>query len=106
MEGNWKAQVVNWLVLAMTHQRLGHTDEAQIWLEKAVRWIDNADVAKSSSSGDRLRTLYPHDALACMVLRREAEMLLKRSTIKLRDLAGSCHNPSLLSACPYPQHCR
>ena len=89
MEGNWKAQVVNWLVLAMAHQRLGHTDEAHIWFEKAARWIDNPDVPKSSNSGDRLRTLYPHDALACMVLRREAEMLLKRSTIKRRGSATS-----------------
>jgi tetratricopeptide (TPR) repeat protein len=76
MEGNWKAQVVNWLVLAMAHQRLGHADEARIWFEKAVRWIDNSDVAKSPGSSDRLRSLYPHDAVACMVLRREAEMLL------------------------------
>jgi WD40 repeat protein len=35
----WGHNVVNWLVLAMAHQRLGHTGESRQWLQKADNWI-------------------------------------------------------------------
>ncbi|HEV3260827.1 MAG TPA: protein kinase, partial [Gemmataceae bacterium] len=38
----WPGQVVNWLVLAMAHHRLGHADEARRWLDKADQWIKKA----------------------------------------------------------------
>ena len=47
--------MLNWLTLAMVHHRLGQSDDAHAWLDKAV---------------------HEHDWLACAVLRREAEELL------------------------------
>jgi len=76
MKGNWRANAANWLVLAMAHQRLGHADEARNWFDKAARWMDNAGLETPSDAADSLRSLHPHDALNCMVLRREAETLL------------------------------
>ena len=64
------------LVLAMAHQRLGQADEARHWFDKAVKWIDNTGLEAPRDSADALRSLHPHDSLACMVLRREAETLL------------------------------
>ena len=76
IKGNWKANAANWLVLAMAHQRMGQADEARNWFDKAVQWLDNARLETPTDSIDPLRSLHPHDSLACMVLRREAEKLL------------------------------
>jgi serine/threonine protein kinase/Flp pilus assembly protein TadD len=76
MRGNWRANAANWLVLAMAHQRLGHADEARTWYDKAVRWMDGPGPEAPRDAGDSLRSLHPHDSLACLVLRREAETLL------------------------------
>jgi tetratricopeptide (TPR) repeat protein len=76
LKGNWKAHAANWLVLAMAHQRLGHADEARNWFDMAVQWIDDTDLGALRDAVDGLRSLHPHDSLACMVLRREAETLL------------------------------
>jgi len=32
-------QVVDWLFLAMSHQKLGNTGEARVWYEQAVNWM-------------------------------------------------------------------
>jgi WD40 repeat protein/serine/threonine protein kinase/tetratricopeptide (TPR) repeat protein len=37
----WDSRVLNWLVLSMAHQRLGHAAEARQWLDRADRWIRN-----------------------------------------------------------------
>jgi tetratricopeptide (TPR) repeat protein len=76
MEGNWRANAANWLVLAMAHQRLGHIDEARKWFDKAARWIDHTGLEAPTNAADSLQSLHPHDSLTCMVLRREAEMVL------------------------------
>jgi tetratricopeptide (TPR) repeat protein len=76
LAGKWRADAANWLVLAMAHQRLGHADEARDWFNKAVRWMGDTRPQPARPSADPLRSLHPHDALACMVLRREAEALL------------------------------
>jgi hypothetical protein len=55
--------VDDWLFLAMAHQRLGHADEAQKWLDKAVKRIGPAAV----------------QPLAWQLLRREAETLLSEA---------------------------
>jgi serine/threonine protein kinase/Flp pilus assembly protein TadD len=75
-EGKWNGRVASWLVLAMAHQRLGHADEARRWFDLAVRWIAKNGLEAPGGSVDPLRSLHPHDALACLVLRREAETLL------------------------------
>ncbi len=72
--GNWRAKAANWLVLAMAHQRLGHAAEARQLFDRAARWMDNNGQAPGPA--EALRSLHPHDALACLVLRREAEALL------------------------------
>src|SRR5262249_54799121 len=36
---NWEERAVNWLVLSMAHQRLGHAAEARQWLDKAASRI-------------------------------------------------------------------
>jgi WD40 repeat protein len=38
---NMPATACYWLVLAMSHQHLGQTDEALQWLDKAVQWRDS-----------------------------------------------------------------
>src|SRR5262249_9223737 len=76
IKSNWKANAANWLVLAMAHQRLGQAEEALNWFDKAVQWMDNTCLETPTDSADPLRSLHPHDSLACMVLRREAERLL------------------------------
>jgi serine/threonine protein kinase/Flp pilus assembly protein TadD len=34
----WGARMLNWLVLAMAHQRLGQAEEARLWLTLATQW--------------------------------------------------------------------
>jgi WD40 repeat protein/tetratricopeptide (TPR) repeat protein/serine/threonine protein kinase len=65
-------------LLAMTHHRLGHRQEARQWLVKATAWIDNeADRLIHKADGEYP---LPWDQWAeCLVLRREAEALIERS---------------------------
>jgi WD40 repeat protein/tetratricopeptide (TPR) repeat protein len=75
---NGAARPLNWLVLAMVAQRQGQPEEARQWLYKAVQAIDAAQ--KTRSPGEVGGFLpHPHDWLACLVLRREAEMLVPRN---------------------------
>jgi tetratricopeptide (TPR) repeat protein len=66
-----RGPATTWLFLAMTHQRLGHADEARKWLDKAVAWIAKAD---------REKTLSPSNRLELQWLRQEAEVLLEGKT--------------------------
>jgi len=68
----------DWVFLAMSHQRLGHPDEARQWLDKAKHWI----------SGLELKLLY-----------MEAESLLSaRSPDAQRDTGGAVKDPERLKA--------
>ncbi len=73
----WSANVVNWLGLAMAYHKLGQTKEAQQWWDKVVHWIDAAVAKSPEPSLASIPGLHPHDWLACLVMRREAEALLK-----------------------------
>jgi WD40 repeat protein/tetratricopeptide (TPR) repeat protein len=64
----------DWLFLAMTHQRLGHGEEARRWLDKAVRWMDGADWSRPADADSSPTWL---DRLETQLLRREAEALVK-----------------------------
>jgi serine/threonine-protein kinase len=75
-KANWNANAANWLVLAMAHERLGQTDEARKWFDKAVQWLDNPHEKATQTSANPLQSIHPQDALACLVLRREAAALL------------------------------
>jgi serine/threonine-protein kinase len=68
------AQVVNWLWLALVHQRLGQTDEARRWLDKAAKWMDR--FGKRLPGSAEVPGLDIHNWLEVLVLRREAEALL------------------------------
>jgi hypothetical protein len=66
--------VLNWLWLALAHQRSGNTAEARLWLGKAIQWLDQ--------QGDRMPLdtrdlgLHRHAWLEAHVLRAEAAGLL------------------------------
>jgi Flp pilus assembly protein TadD len=65
-----------WLLLALAHERLGHTDEARRRLEQACRWLDQGTPKRSTEAV----TLPGPDSLpwterlALRQLRREAEV--------------------------------
>jgi serine/threonine protein kinase/tetratricopeptide (TPR) repeat protein len=85
--------LLTWLVLAMAHHRLGHTEEARRWLDKAVRRMDKESAAKEIGP---LRQ-QSHVWAMCLVLRREAQELLSKDVTDLpsRTVGGSRHNPYL-----------
>jgi WD40 repeat protein/serine/threonine protein kinase/tetratricopeptide (TPR) repeat protein len=70
---NSPAQVVNWLALAMTHQRLGEFAEARQWLDRATHWLEHSTEEGHGRSFD---DIHPHDRLTCLLLLREAKQLL------------------------------
>jgi serine/threonine-protein kinase len=67
--------LLNWLWLALAYQKLGKTDEARRWLDKAAGWLDQQEgrmpLNTSSMGMHRLTWLEAH------VLRQEAENLLR-----------------------------
>jgi WD40 repeat protein/serine/threonine protein kinase/tetratricopeptide (TPR) repeat protein len=70
---DWDYQILNWLVLSMAHERLGHCDRARTWLDKAEREITGKLRERSAES-----TLFAprgwhwRDWLGVERLRREA----------------------------------
>jgi tetratricopeptide (TPR) repeat protein len=73
----WGGHVVNWLLLAMAQQRQGQQAEARRWLDKAVQWIEQAGKANPGGATGRLPVPSLNDHLEVLLLRREAEQLLK-----------------------------
>ena len=69
------AAVLNWLWLALAHQKLENPDEARAWLKKASAWLDGVGNNLPASS-EQLLGLHRHNWLEAQVLRREAEALL------------------------------
>ena len=67
--------VVNWLWLALAHQRLGETEEARRWFEKATAWLDQLH-DRMPPRAETEFGLHLHNWLEAHVLRREAEALL------------------------------
>jgi hypothetical protein len=67
--------VLNWLWLALAHQRLGETEEARLWLGRAQEWLDLYGEGKPARAQEELG-LDPHNWLEAHVLRREAEALI------------------------------
>ena len=66
----------NWLFLAMTHHRLGHTDEARRWLDKAVERIDRLSHEMTGAAADVPRLSW-EERTTLDRLRREAEALVQ-----------------------------
>jgi tetratricopeptide (TPR) repeat protein len=73
--GKWPLIGLDWFVLAMAHHRLGHTKEAQQWLDKARLWMDK--MAMDNMQGNKITLPYWHDWAELQILRREAESLFK-----------------------------
>jgi serine/threonine-protein kinase len=68
--------LLNWLWLALAHQRLGETQEARRWLDRATRWLDRFATGMPARAEQGLG-LHLHNWLEAHVLRREAEALLE-----------------------------
>jgi tetratricopeptide (TPR) repeat protein len=68
--------VVNWLWLALAHQRLGKAEEARRWLDKAQAWLDQYRKGRPARAEEDFG-LHLHNWLEAHVLRREAEALIR-----------------------------
>jgi tetratricopeptide (TPR) repeat protein len=84
----WGGHVVNWLVLALGQQRQGQEDEARRWLDKAVQWIEQAPKANPAGATGRLPVPSLNDHLEVLLLRREAEQLLKKPLANAQPRKG------------------
>jgi tetratricopeptide (TPR) repeat protein len=71
MDRAWNGHILNWLVLSLAHHRLGHAEEAHQWLDRA-RQETLTDPAVESP-------MHWHDRIACELLLREAEGVLKEN---------------------------
>jgi serine/threonine-protein kinase len=69
--------VLNWLWLALAHQRLGKSEEARRWLDRATEWLDQYRAGMPDRADEELG-LHLHDWLEAHVLQREAEALFRR----------------------------
>jgi serine/threonine-protein kinase len=68
--------VLNWLWLALAQQRLGKSEEARGWLDKATAWLDQyRDGMPDRAEGEL--GLHLHNWLEAHVLCREAEALIR-----------------------------
>jgi serine/threonine-protein kinase len=70
------AAVLNWLWLALAHQRLGKAEEARRWLGKAQAWLDQYGDGMPARAEAEVG-LHLHNWLEAHVLRREAEVLIQ-----------------------------
>jgi serine/threonine-protein kinase len=68
--------VLNWLWLALAHQRLGKGEEARRWLGEAQAWLDQYRDRMPDRAEQELG-LHLHNWLEAHVLRREAEALIR-----------------------------
>jgi tetratricopeptide (TPR) repeat protein len=81
----WEPQVMNWLVLAMAHKRLGRDAEAREWFDRADRWVRDRAGSQVGHSG--LQDTPGEDTFAWLGVRqlhREAWTLLRQ-----KDGAGA-----------------
>jgi tetratricopeptide (TPR) repeat protein len=69
--------VVNWLWLALAQQRLGKSDEARRWLDRATAWLDQYRDGIPDRAEEQLG-LHLHNWLEAHVMRREAEALIRQ----------------------------
>jgi serine/threonine-protein kinase len=66
--------VLNWLWLALAYQKMGNTDEARRWLDKATEWLDQQGDRMPVESEDM--GSHRHNWLEAQILLREAKKLL------------------------------
>jgi serine/threonine protein kinase/tetratricopeptide (TPR) repeat protein len=77
---DWEGNVLNWLVLAMAHQRLQHTKEARHWLDKGRQYVEQKtrSIPEGSDRFAPAGWLW-RDWLGVLMLQKEAEALLKKA---------------------------
>jgi len=78
------ADAMNWLVLAMAHQRLNHPDEARVWYEKSERLVVEG-IANGTA-----RAMWPGDWITLHLLRREAKELLQVANDETNRRSSPC----------------
>jgi tetratricopeptide (TPR) repeat protein len=74
--------VANWMLMAMTEQRLGHAEKAQTWFSKADLWVQE-ETLRRRGQAENLATLESflwRDWLMIQLLHREAEVLIRGKT--------------------------
>jgi serine/threonine protein kinase/tetratricopeptide (TPR) repeat protein len=69
----------SWIFLAMAHHRLGQTEEARKWLDKAVQWMDQAGLEKGQDAASKIPMPW-NRRLTLRLLRNEAETLIQGAT--------------------------
>lgn len=74
-----------WFFLAMAHSRMGETEEAKHWLDKAVAWSDKA----VKEHEERVKVLPWNRRATLQLLRAEAEALLNESVVPETKVPGS-----------------
>jgi serine/threonine-protein kinase len=73
---DWEPRALNWLVLAMAEQRLGHGAAARRWRDLAEEWIrQKVPGTARAGSAFAVRGWHWRDALMVQLFRREAEAL-------------------------------
>ena len=68
--------MLNWLWLSLGNQRLGKTEEARRWLDKAQSWLDQFKDGMPARAEQEFGLDF-HNWLEAYVLRREAEALIQ-----------------------------
>jgi WD40 repeat protein len=80
----WAWQVLNWLVLAMTQERLGRPEEARRWLEQSDRWIASRLAGRPGGTDRAIpENWFWRDGILLHLLHREAHALFRESIPEL-----------------------
>jgi serine/threonine protein kinase/tetratricopeptide (TPR) repeat protein len=78
---DWQFRVLNWLVLAMAHHRLGQRDQAQRWFTQAQQWIQEETRTETRKGGGPIPAGWSwRDWLMVQLFRHEAEELIKKGS--------------------------
>jgi tetratricopeptide (TPR) repeat protein len=72
---DWDYQILNWLVLSMAQQRLGHGEEAREWLDKAEQAVAGKGREWPAGAFFAPPGWQWRDWLGVQMLRREAKRL-------------------------------
>ncbi len=68
--------MVNWLWLALAHQRLGKSEEARRSLDKALEWLDQYRDGMPGGAEQEMG-LHLHNWLEAHIVRTEAEATIR-----------------------------
>jgi WD40 repeat protein/Flp pilus assembly protein TadD len=70
--------LLQWLFLAMTHDRLGHPKEARKWLDRSIQWLEESTPEKPKDASLGVPVSWPRWLLVNLQ-RYEAEALIRGS---------------------------